>query len=95
MRRALLLAIAVLYAVSVPWYRDAGAEAEMWLGLPDWVAVAVLCYAAVAVLNSWAWLLTDIPEAQPEPAPSESPPSESPGSESPGSESPGAGAPPR
>ena len=34
----------------------------MWLGLPDWVAVALLCYAAVAVLNSLAWLLTDVPD---------------------------------
>jgi hypothetical protein len=34
----------------------------VWLGLPDWVAVALLCYAAVAVLNSLAWLLTDVPD---------------------------------
>jgi len=26
------------------------------------VAVAILCYAAAAILNSAAWLLTDIPE---------------------------------
>ncbi len=59
-RRALLLAIAVLYAVSIPWYRPTGAEPELWLGLPDWVAVALLCYVGVAVLNCVAWLLTDV-----------------------------------
>jgi hypothetical protein len=31
-------------------------------GLPDWVAVALGCYLAVAILNALAWLLTDIPE---------------------------------
>ena len=36
------------------------------LGLPDWVAVAIGCYAAVAVLNSIAWLLTDVPERLPD-----------------------------
>jgi len=47
--------------VSIPWYRAAG-EPGRWLGLPDWVAVALVCYVAVAVLNSVAWLLTDIPD---------------------------------
>jgi hypothetical protein len=32
----------------------------MWLGIPDWVAVALVCYAAAAVLNALAWLLTDL-----------------------------------
>lgn len=64
-RHLLLAAIGALYVLSVPWYRPGGAEPEMWLGLPDWVAVAVLCYAAVAVLNSVAWALTDIPEDAP------------------------------
>ena len=27
-----------------------------------WVAVALGCYAAAAVLNACAWLLTDVPE---------------------------------
>jgi hypothetical protein len=35
----------------------------MILGLPDWVAVAIFCYAAAAILNSAAWLLADIPES--------------------------------
>jgi hypothetical protein len=61
--RAVLLAIVVaLYVASIPWYRSAGAKPSVWLGLPDWVAVALLCYVAVAVLNSLAWLLTDVPD---------------------------------
>ena len=66
LRRALLLAIAVLYAVSIPWYRPTGAEPELWLGLPDWVAVALLCYVGVAALNSVAWLLTDVRDPEPD-----------------------------
>lgn len=58
----LLAGVAVLYVVSIPWYRDAGAEPEFIAGMPDWVAVAIGCYVAAAVLNAWAWLLTDIPE---------------------------------
>ena len=54
--------IALLYIGSVPWYREAGEAPGMWLGLPDWVAVSVLCYVAVAILNAIAWLSTDIPD---------------------------------
>lgn len=61
-RRVLLAAIGVLFVISIPWYRDGG-ETSLWFGLPDWVAVALLCYVAVAVLNSAAWLLTEIPDA--------------------------------
>lgn len=62
-RRCLLGAIGVLYLVSVPWYRSGGEAAELVLGLPDWVAVALVCYVSVAVLNSLAWLLTDVPDS--------------------------------
>lgn len=65
LRGALLAAIVALYAVSIPWYRSAEDSPSLWLGLPDWVAVALGCYAAVAVLNSIAWLLTDVPDAPP------------------------------
>ncbi len=58
----LLAAIGLLYVVSIPWYRETGAEPEIWFGLPDWVAVALGCYVAVAVLNAIAWLRTDVPE---------------------------------
>ncbi len=63
LRTALLLAIGVLYALSIPWYRTTGAEPELWFGLPDWVAVALGCYLGVALLNTVAWLLTDVPDA--------------------------------
>lgn len=59
LRRFLFLCIAVLYVISVPWYRASDAEVEIIFGLPDWVAFAVLCYASVAVLNSLAWMLQE------------------------------------
>ena len=55
----------MLYALSIPWYRSAGAPPEMVLGLPDWVAVALGCYVGVAVLNACAWLLTDVRDTPP------------------------------
>ena len=61
-RWLLLIGVGVLYAVSIPWYRTGGAEPELWLGLPDWVTVAIGCYVGAAVLNAAAWLLTEIPE---------------------------------
>ncbi len=69
MRRWLLIAICALYVVSIPWYRPTGAEPEVVLGLPDWVAVALGCYVVVALLNSLAWLLTDVPERPPQERP--------------------------
>jgi hypothetical protein len=62
LRRTLLAAIALLYIASVPWYRETGAPLQLQFGLPDWVAVAVGCYIAVAILNAFAWMLTDIPD---------------------------------
>jgi len=59
-RRWLLLAIFGLYLISVPWYRTAEASPSLWLGLPSWVTVALLCYAGAAVLNAFAWLWTPI-----------------------------------
>jgi hypothetical protein len=66
-RRVLLVAIAALYVLSIPWYRVPGAEPTVWFGLPDWVAVAVGCYAAVAVLNAFAWLWTDVSDGEADP----------------------------
>jgi hypothetical protein len=57
----LLAAIGLLYLVSIPWYRSAG-EVGRLFGWPDWVAVSVGCYVAVALLNCAAWLLTDVPD---------------------------------
>ena len=62
LRGALLVVIAGLYGLSIPWYRETGETPDVWWGLPDWVAVAIACYAAVAVLNAAAWLLTDVPD---------------------------------
>ena len=64
MRRWILAAIGLLYLVSVPWYRqDTGLH--LILGLPDWVAVALGCYALAACLNCWAWLWTDVDDQAP------------------------------
>lgn len=65
-RRVCLGLIGVLYVVSVPWYRESGQAPAIWLGLPDWVAVSVLCYVGVAILNAFAWTATDIPDDLPE-----------------------------
>jgi hypothetical protein len=65
LRRGLLGLIGVLYLLSIPWYRDDPGELRLILGLPDWVATALLCYVAVAVLNAAAWLLTDVVDPEP------------------------------
>ena len=57
-----MIGIALLYIFSVPWYRDANEPLELWLGLPDWVAVSLLCYVGVAILNAIAWLLAEVPD---------------------------------
>jgi len=67
LRSGLLLAIGLLYLVSVPWYRSEEAAPATWLGLPDWVAVAIVCYAAAAVLNALAWWWTDVDDHAPLP----------------------------
>lgn len=64
-RRTCLGAIALLYVFSIPWYRDPGDPLSLWLGMPDWVTVALLCYVAVAILNAVAWLLSEIPDVLP------------------------------
>jgi hypothetical protein len=63
-RTLLLLLIGALFVISVPWYRSPDDEVELILGLPDWVAVALGCYATIAVLNSVAWLLTEIDDPE-------------------------------
>lgn len=64
MRAVLLGLIVALYALSIPWYRASGEVPSRLLGLPDWVAVALACYVGVAILNAWAWLRTDVPDAE-------------------------------
>jgi hypothetical protein len=65
LRLFLIAIIGVLYLISIPWYREAGETPAIWLGLPDWVAVALGCYLAAAALNAVAWLLTDLPDEDP------------------------------
>lgn len=62
LRRLLLLLVGTLYALSIPWYRVGGEADGLWLGLPGWVTVALVCYACAAVLNALAWLLTEVPD---------------------------------
>ncbi len=68
LHRVCLVSIGFLYVLSIPWYRDADAPLRVWLGLPDWVAVALLCYVGVAILNAAAWSLTDVSDGSPEEA---------------------------
>ena len=60
LRNLLLAVIALLFTLSVPWYRDTGDAVEIVFGLPDWVAVALGCYIAVAFCNALAWLLAEV-----------------------------------
>ena len=68
LRRACMGLIGLLYVFSIPWYRDANVPLRIWLGLPDWVAVALGCYVGVAILNAMAWSLTDVSDGFPEEA---------------------------
>jgi len=61
-----LIGIGLLYGASIPWYRDDAAPLRIWLGLPDWVTVAILCYVGVAILNGLAWRWTEIPDDDPD-----------------------------
>jgi hypothetical protein len=65
LRAALLWLIALLYVVSIPWYRSAGEAPSLVLGFPDWVAVALGCYGLIAVLNALAWMIGEVPEREP------------------------------
>jgi hypothetical protein len=68
-----MIVIALLYLVSVPWYRDAEAPLRVWLGLPDWVAVALLCYVGVAMANAVAWIVSDVSDDADDPDQSQDP----------------------
>ena len=66
LRRLLLVLIVVLYVLSIPWYRADDQPLRVVAGLPDWVAVALGAYVAVALLNAMAWGLTDLPDEAPD-----------------------------
>ncbi len=59
----MLTLVVLLFVLSIPWYRDPGEAGGLWLGLPEWVAVALLCYVGAALANAAAWLLTDFDDA--------------------------------
>ncbi len=65
LRAFLFVMMGVLFVASVPWYRETGDPVTLIWGLPDWVAVALGCYVGVAVLNSVAWLLSDVVDPEP------------------------------
>ncbi len=58
--RACLAVMGLLYVFSVPWYRSPEDPVRLWLGLPDWVATALLCYVAVAIVNAIAWSIAEV-----------------------------------
>lgn len=71
-RGSCLILIGFLYVFSVPWYRATDDPLHIWLGLPDWVAVALCCYVGVAILNAIAWSLVEISDHAGEPTLNES-----------------------
>ncbi|MGH0038456.1 MAG: hypothetical protein ACQGVK_25760 [Myxococcota bacterium] len=79
MRRICLVLVGVLYVLSIPWYRDASDRVDLVFGLPDWVAVALGCYVAVAVLNALAWWRTEVEDALPGEGAPDPPSSDRPG----------------
>ena len=60
LRRGLLAAVVLLHVVAIPWYRAPNPMPALVWGLPDWVAVALACYAAAAGLNAVAWWLAEV-----------------------------------
>ncbi|WP_252178241.1 hypothetical protein [Endozoicomonas sp. 4G] len=66
LRTALQLLMFSLLILSVPWYRTPGATPKIYLGMPDWVVLALSCYILVIFINLLLWVSRDDP---PEPDP--------------------------
>ena len=62
-----MVIIALLYVISVPWYRDVDQPLKIWFGLPDWVAVALFCYVGVAIVNGVAWSVAEVSDESDDP----------------------------
>lgn len=74
LRWMLLGILGLLYGASIPWYRDPGATPGRLLGLPDWAAVALGCYALAALAAALLWTVTEVPEPPTGPGPEGAPP---------------------
>jgi hypothetical protein len=65
LRGFVLALVGLLFVLSIPWYRPPSETPSLLFGLPDWVAVALVCYLGVAVLNALAWALTEVADREP------------------------------
>ncbi|KEI72379.1 hypothetical protein [Endozoicomonas elysicola] len=56
-RVTLTCSLPILLAISVPWYREKEDNRiySLFEGLPDWVAVALICYALIPLINIFIW----------------------------------------
>ena len=63
LRYTAFVLIAALYLISIPWYRDTDAPLRLWLGLPDWAAVALVSYTLAAAANAFAWRMTEFEDS--------------------------------
>ena len=54
-QRTLFAGMLVLLGIGLPWYRDGGSAPAIWWGVPDWFAIAALCWLGIAALNALAW----------------------------------------
>lgn len=50
-RIAVWLGYLVLFALSIPWYLPSGSVPPLWLGLPYWVVISLVCCVLIAGLN--------------------------------------------
>ncbi|WP_062262881.1 hypothetical protein [Endozoicomonas arenosclerae] len=62
LRTALQLLMLFLLILSVPWYRTPGTEPVIYLGMPDWVLIALTCYVVVIFINLLLWLSREDPQ---------------------------------
>jgi hypothetical protein len=50
-RIAVWLGYLVLFGLSIPWYLPSGSVPPLWLGLPYWVVISLVCCVLIAGLN--------------------------------------------